>query len=433
VVREPAADDASALSRLLEITQDILQAHELEPALHSIARGVADLFGFKYVTIVASDAPGGELYRRVLLGYSPDIVHERMGEHVPRTDILHALDPEHQVFQNCYYIPFERDFPWPRTIFSGDLPKDAARPDATQWHERDYLILVITDRAGEMLGYMSVDHPISGKVPSRETLREMQLFVNLAGLALANSRSHAAEVERRRMLEETTRTQNEFFTMVAHEVRSPLAAIRGATSLLETHFDTMESERRADLLGVLGSSTARLGTIFEDFLLLSRMDAGKLALRAQNVDPLQTAHESIARMKSEHMERDFRIVSADVLPFVRADEGRVVQILTNLLSNAAKYSDPDSSILLHVQPEAEHVRFAVENTGPGIPPDERNKLFTRFGRLSRSDDSFATGLGLYISAKLCTAMGGVIGCDSAPGETTTFWFTLPLAQPQANA
>ena len=427
VVREPAAGDDSALTRLLEITHDILQAQELAPALESIARGVGDLFGFKYVTIVAADMPGSELYRRVILGFSDDVIRERMNEHVPRADILEVLTPEYEVFANCYYVPAEREFPWARSIYTGDQSQDAPRVDPMQWHERDSLILVIPDRSGNMLGYMSVDGPKNGSVPTRETLREMQLFVNLVGLALVNQRLHAAEIEHRVMLEQNTKTQNEFFSMVAHEVRSPLAAIRGATSLLETHFETMPPEKRTDLLNVLSSSTSRLSGIFEDFLLLSRMDAGKLTLRPEEIDALRVVEESVARTHSEHPEREFRTFHIAPIPMIFADEGRVVQILTNLLSNAVKYSAPNSVIVVELKPYDDRVCFAVKNEGEGVMPEERDKLFTRFGRLSKGDDSFSTGLGLYICAQLTAAMGGTIGVDSIPGKVTIFWFMLPRA------
>ncbi|GAC1355854.1 MAG: hypothetical protein NVSMB31_16430 [Vulcanimicrobiaceae bacterium] len=189
----------------------------------------------------------------------------------------------------------------------------------------------------------------------------------------------------------------------------------------------MKEERRTDLLEVLSSSTARLGTIFEDFLLLSRMDAGKLTLRSEAVNPLEIAHESVARMQSEHPDREFRTLSIAPLPAVRADEGRVVQILTNLLSNAAKYSNAGSVIALEMKPFDDRVLFSIKNEGPGIEPEDREKLFTRFGRLSKTDDSFSTGLGLYICAQLCSAMGGTIGCESTPNKITTFWFALPRA------
>jgi signal transduction histidine kinase len=239
-------------------------------------------------------------------------------------------------------------------------------------------------------------------------------------------RGIAADLERLQLIEQTSRAQSDFFSMVAHEVRSPLAAIRGATVLFHTHFESLSQERRKELLAVLSTSTARLSAIFEDFLLLSRMDAGKLTLRLEDVDPILVVEESVSRMQSEHPERDFRMMYLAPLPRVYADEGRVVQVLTNMLSNAAKYSSPKSVIVVEMKPYDDRLAFAVKNEGPGIPESERHKVFTRFGRVSGDSDS-SIGLGLYICSELVSLMGGTIGYDSEPGKITTFWFTLPRA------
>jgi signal transduction histidine kinase len=421
----PATGDGGLLQRLLGITYEILHSQEISPALESIARAVSEIFGFKYVTIVAADAPGGELYRRVLLGFPDPIINERLGEHIQRSAVLEILPPESEVLPYCFYNPAEREIMWKQCIYTGYRPLNEPRSAPDAWHERDTLTLVLPDRDGNMLGYLSADAPLDGKVPSIETLRRMQLFVNLVGLALANSRAHHAEVERRRILEENVRMQNEFFSMVSHEVRSPLAAIRGATALLQTHFETLGLERRQELLGVLSSSTARLSSIFEDFLLLSRMEAGHLALRIERVAPVPIIEESMARMRSEHPDRAFNAAYLDPVPYVLADEGRVVQIITNLLSNAVKYSFPESAIHVDVKPTGDHVTIAIVNEGPGIEESDREKLFTRFGHLSAGDGS--TGLGLYICRELVTMMSGTIGFESEPGKRTSFWFTLPRA------
>jgi signal transduction histidine kinase len=421
----PATGDGGLLQRLLGITYEILHSQEISPALESIARAVSEIFGFKYVTIVAADAPGGELYRRVLLGFPEPIIHERLGEHIEREAVLEILPPESEVLPYCFYNPAEREIMWKQSIYTGYRPLNEPRSAPDAWHERDTLTLVLPDRDGNMLGYLSADAPLDGRVPSIETLRRMQLFVNLVGLALANSRAHHAEIERRRILEENVRMQNEFFSMVSHEVRSPLAAIRGATALLQTHFETLGLERRQELLGVLSSSTARLSSIFEDFLLLSRMEAGHLALRIERVAPVPIIEESMARMRSEHPDRAFNTAYLDPVPYVLADEGRTVQIITNLLSNAVKYSFPESAIHVDVKPLPDHVTIAIVNEGPGIEEGDREKLFTRFGHLSAGDGS--TGLGLYICRELVTMMSGTIGFESEPGKRTSFWFTLPRA------
>jgi diguanylate cyclase (GGDEF)-like protein len=188
--------------RVLEITRDILRLRELDLALESIARGVCDVFAFKYVTIVLSDGTlSGEMTRRVLLGYDDEIIRARKNERVKRDDILAALAPQYEVFENAYYVPAEREFRWDRAIFAQDVDRDSPRTAPDAWHERDALCLVLRDSDGEMIGYLSPDGPGDGRIPSRETMRQLQLFVNLMGLALANAQAHRAEVERSRLLE----------------------------------------------------------------------------------------------------------------------------------------------------------------------------------------------------------------------------------------
>ena len=188
--------------RVLEVTRDILRLRELDLALESIARGVTDLFGFKYVTIVMADGDQtGEMTRRVLLGYDQSITHERKNERVSKAEILAVLANNYEVFENTYYIPAEREFQWERAIFAGEKNRDSPRSTPNAWHERDSLCLVLRDSDGEMIGYLSPDGPADGNIPSRETLRGLMLFVNLMGLALANAQAHRAEVERRRLLE----------------------------------------------------------------------------------------------------------------------------------------------------------------------------------------------------------------------------------------
>jgi signal transduction histidine kinase len=420
------AGDGELLQRLLGITYEILHARDIEPALCSIAAAVADLFGFKYVSIVAAEAPGGDLYRRVLLGFPQEIIDERLGEFVDRYALVEILPPDSEVLPYCFYRPAEREIYWKQSIYTGFRPMNETRSSPDAWHERDSLTLVLPDRDGNMLGYLSADAPLDGKVPSLDTLRRMQLFVNLVGLALATSRAHRAEIERSRLLEENVRLQKEFFSMVSHEVRSPLAAIRGATTLLQTHFETLGVDRRTELLGVLANSTLRLSTIFEDFLLLSRLDAGQLSLRIEAVAPVAVVEESIARIRSEHPERVVDAAYLEPMPLVLADEGRTVQVLINLLTNAVKYSYPSSPVHLDVAASDDFVTISIANEGPGVEERDRGKLFSRFGRLGASNGS--TGLGLYICKELVTKMNGAIGFDSDPGKQTTFWFTLPRAR-----
>ncbi len=185
----------------MAITRDILRVRDLEPALESIAHAVQDLYAFRYVTIVAAEGSGGDMVRRVMLGWPADVVATRKYERIVRADIIDVLKKQFEIVENVFFIPAEREFPWARSIYTGEASRDAPREAPDRWHERDSLAFVLPDYHGEMLAYISVDGPVDGKVPSLETLTSMQLFVNLTGLAVANAQAHVAEIERRELLE----------------------------------------------------------------------------------------------------------------------------------------------------------------------------------------------------------------------------------------
>jgi len=190
--------DEHRLERVLKVTRDILRAPDLEFALESIARGVADLFGFRFVTIVIAEGDDDEMRRRVLHGYDAGTVAERKNEKIDRRDILAVLQPRLEVAENCFYMPAEDEAHWERSIYTGELPRDAERASASAWHERDSLCLVLRDEAGQMIGYMCPDGPLDGNVPAALDLHAMGLFVNLMGLALAKARAQS------RLLHEAT-------------------------------------------------------------------------------------------------------------------------------------------------------------------------------------------------------------------------------------
>ena len=150
---------------------------------------MADLFHFRFVTIVIAEDEDDNLYRRVLHGYNAEIVRERKNEKIDRNAILSLLEPKFEVAENCFYLPAETEVQWERSIYAEQLPRDAERTSANAWHQRDSVCLVLRDEAGQMIGYMSPDGPHDGCVPDHADLHAMGLFVNLMGLALAKARA----------------------------------------------------------------------------------------------------------------------------------------------------------------------------------------------------------------------------------------------------
>lgn len=177
------------LESVLAITRDILRAPDLDFALESIAHGVAEVFGFQFVTIVIAEDDSDVMLRRVMYGFAPETILERKNEEISRAAMIALLDHRFESAENCFYLPAEAEAEWERSIYTGTLPRDEPRSSPEAWHERDSLCLVLRDEQGTMIGYLSPDAPLDGCIPDPGELRAMELFVNLMGLALAKARA----------------------------------------------------------------------------------------------------------------------------------------------------------------------------------------------------------------------------------------------------
>jgi signal transduction histidine kinase len=211
-------------------------------------------------------------------------------------------------------------------------------------------------------------------------------------------------------------------SIVAHEIRAPLAAIRGAVALLEEHDGTLETLRRTELMNVALDATKQLGYLVDDLLLISRIAGGRLVVERSPIDLVSVVHDAA----NAEMNHAIEVVEQAGLPMVRGDAMRVRQVVTNLLSNAVASAAESSIVLASITRHDDGVRVTIYNEGRGIPPEEQSRLFLPFASLSeRRVDS--TGLGLYIAKELVEAMGGTIGFDTQPGRNAAFWFTLTAA------
>ncbi|HEX9285094.1 MAG TPA: ATP-binding protein, partial [Nitrospirales bacterium] len=174
-------------------------------------------------------------------------------------------------------------------------------------------------------------------------------------------------------------------------------------------------------------ATRRLDRMISDLLDVSRLGAGRLAIERVYVDVaalLQRVVEQFARDGEHTIELEVK----EDLTAVHADPERLEQVLANLISNALKYREPDTPILVTASERSGEIEIAVTNTGAGISAEEVPALFTRFYRAGSATSSGVPGLGLglYIAKELVHAHGGRVWAESVPGEETTFRFTLPM-------
>jgi len=228
---------------------------------------------------------------------------------------------------------------------------------------------------------------------------------------------------------EVDRMKTEFISTVSHELRTPLTSIKASMALLLDGEAELDGET-AELVQVSKRNADRLVRLVNDILDVSKIEAGRLQLALQEHEVARLCAEAVAGIDgfAKKVGVVVRTSLAPGLPRLRADWDRVVQVLTNLLSNALKFSPSGSEVDLVVSSRDAGVLFAVRDRGPGIPADFRDKLFTKFAQSDRAKrEQEGTGLGLAISRALVLAHGGEIWVESEPGHGASFFFTLPAA------
>jgi signal transduction histidine kinase len=251
-------------------------------------------------------------------------------------------------------------------------------------------------------------------------------------LAAEKARVAAAEHELVEKLQESDRLKDDLLATVSHELRTPLAGLLGALATLHGRGDALSPTQRKELVAMAGRQGDRLKELIEQLLLAARFEHARPEHGDRPaVDAAILAGQAAAAAQVSHPRRTVVLDANAALP-VRAAPEALLQVLGNLLDNAAKYSPDGTPIRLEASRAGALVVLAVEDAGPGVPRPERDRIFERFTQL----DSGATrraggvGLGLYIARQLAQAQGGelLVGEPTRPGAGARFELRLPLAE-----
>lgn len=229
---------------------------------------------------------------------------------------------------------------------------------------------------------------------------------------------------------EVDRLRTEFLSMVSHEMRTPLTSIKGYVDLLQTGAVGPVNAEQREFLDIIKTNTDRLVKLINDLLDLSRIEAGRLELKQELVDIGLLTRQVVNTLRPiiDAKQQQVAFDVASNVPLAYVDKDRVTQILTNLISNASKYTPPNGHLGIAAHPEnAQQIRVDVKDDGIGIAEKDQAQLFSRFYRTSNpaTQDIDGTGLGLVITRSLVELHGGRIFVNSAPGQGATFSFTLP--------
>ena len=237
-----------------------------------------------------------------------------------------------------------------------------------------------------------------------------------------------------RRLKELDKMKSDFVSNVSHELRTPLTSIKGSVDNMLDGLTGSLNEKQIRYLNRIKSNTDRLSRLINDLLDLSRIESGHVEVRPTNLPLTALAEEVAEHMKALAAEKLIRIEIPPADPKVTAwaDRDKVTQVLMNLISNAVKFTPRDGKITVALEKNgSDYIQISVADTGPGILPEERNRIFSKFYQVANVDKQKpkGSGLGLAISKALVEMHGGKIWMESEVGKGSTFYFTLPAQQP----
>jgi two-component system, OmpR family, sensor histidine kinase KdpD len=308
------------------------------------------------------------------------------------------------------------------TLDGQDLEAKAVRPGLTPGGPTEVIPIVVSSVP---LGTLIAERPAGRRPLTRDERLLLEAATRQAAVALDRARLDA----RARLAQldaETNQLRAAMFSSVTHDLRTPLASIKaGVTSLLDSGTRHDESQVR-ELLTTILEETDRLNRLVGNILDLARIRAGALIPKRVPTAVDEVAEAVVARMRLRLSGLTVDLQLANDIPEVPADPVQVDQVLTNLLENAARHSPSGGTVRIHIGRADGAVRIRVADEGPGIKPEEREKVFEAFYRGRESPESSGSGLGLAIARAIVVAHGGRIWIEETTRGGTAMMVDLPL-------
>jgi two-component system sensor histidine kinase KdpD len=291
--------------------------------------------------------------------------------------------------------------------------------------------------AGTVVGVLQVVGGMEAQVFTTDEVRLLEAFADEAALAVDRDRL-LREASRVQALQQTDQLKSALLSAVSHDLRTPLASIKASvSSLLQKDVSWDEGSRR-EFLTAIDEETDRLTRLVGNLLDLSRIEGGALRPEMDWYDIAELLETVVARMERSISSHHLKLTMADDIGEVTLDYVQISQVLTNLIENAAHAAPAGTTIEVIARRRGGEVELIVEDEGPGIPLEERQRIFDKFYRLATAGHKGSgSGLGLAISKGFVEAHGGTIRAEAAAGGGARFVVTLPApkvrAQPELPA
>ena len=290
------------------------------------------------------------------------------------------------------------------------------------------LLAVPIRSEGDLIGVLHVGTR-DKRVFTASDLRLLDIVAGRVAGVLARTRVYHAERKAREEAEAARRSRDEVLSVVSHDLRNPVSTISMAASLLSDDDIRLTAEQRRKQLEIIRRSAQRMNRLIQDLLDAARIEGGRLGLRLRCENMTTVASEAFESFREIGAKKDvvMKCQVADDLPPANVDRDRIVQVLSNLLNNAVKFTPAGGRVtLLASRTETGGCRFDISDTGPGIDDDHLPHVFNRYWQAKRTAH-MGTGLGLAIAKGIVEEHHGRIWVESRPGHGSTFSFELPRA------
>lgn len=407
---ERARRHAKQLATSAEVARMVTSIRDLDPLLTTVAQTIADAFGLHHVSIYLLDEVATWAVRQAG-SQAPHPGADRVAVGGPTLVGQVAADGK-------------------RRMMRGRVPSDDGEAAEVEDGGQEACELVVPLRVqDQLLGVIDLWTHRRGAMDDSDQL-VYQSLADQISIAIENARAYAAERETIARLQELDRIQAQFLTNMSHALRTPLNSLLGFSRILLKELEgPLTDVQRDDLTTIYQSGRQLLGLI-NDMLELSHLEIGTAPFSVARVNLPEIIEGVMATARALALGKPVRLYQ-DVpqhLPVLYSDSQRVRQVILALLSNAVKFTD-EGVIRLRVTADADQIAVSVQDTGVGIPQEERVKIFADRSFGDDAEDDGVPGFGLAISKRVVEKLGGQIWVESDTGVGSIFTFTLPLRSP----
>ena len=293
---------------------------------------------------------------------------------------------------------------------------------------RSFMGVPVISGSGSVLGGLFFGHPEAGVFSDRDQELASRIAA-WASIALDNARLYAQAKVIEEELRQANFAKDEFLGLISHELRTPVTTIYGGLRIMATHRELLESDQADELIESMADEGVRLVRLIEDLLALTRVELGR-EIELSPAKPNELVRETVQAFEKQRPGRPVRISLMDELPLIEVEPTYFRQILTNLLSNADKYSPEGTTVSVQTRVGDHGVHVEVTDSGDGVPPAEVDKIFDSFFRSEKtSAKAPGQGLGLTVCRKLVEAQDGTIWARNNPEGGFSVGFSFPALAP----